>query len=743
MKFDAPLQDDPFANATVAGKPQDRVDAVAKVTGTAPYAFERHDVAPNAVYGWIVGAAIAKGRISSIDAREAEVAPGVLAVVTHANAGPLGQAKTNAVPLLAGPDVVHRDQAVALVVATTLEQARDAAHRLKIRYARGRGGRYDLAAGRGSAKKPPPDEESGEDPDSSVGDFEGAFARATAKIDRTYTVPPQSHAMMEPYATTAAWEGSKLTLWTSNQMVAWAVRDTAATLKMDPKDVRIVSPYIGGGFGGKLWVRADAVLAALGARAVGRPVKVAMARPLMANNSVHRPGTIQRLRIAATPDGVIQAISHDTWSGNVEKGKPEEASKQTRVLYAGANRRTTQRLVTLDLPEGNAMRAPGEAPGMMALEVAMDELAETLRMDPVELRVRNDTQHDPEKGPQRAYSSRKLVECLRSGAERFGWSRRDPTPGRVRDGRWLVGMGMAAAFRPAPVQDSAARVAVDGQGRVTVETDMTDIGTGSYTILAQTAAELLGVPLERVTVRLGDSRFPVSAGSGGQWGAASSTAGVWAACTALRKTLAERAGIAPERAVFRDGRVGDGANAGAARPLGEVAGAGGASAEEKLAFGDLQKTFVVATFGAHFCEVGVDAATGEVRIRRQQGTFAAGRILNPKAARNQIIGSMTMGVGAALMEECVVDGRLGHFVNHDLAEYHVPVHADIPEQDIVFLDEVDGKASPLGAKGVGELGICGAPAAVANAVYNATGVRVREFPITLDKLMTGMRERRA
>ena len=744
MKFDAPLKDDPLAEGRVAGRPQDRLDAIAKVTGTAPYAYERHDVAPSAVYGWIVGAPIAKGRISSIDSREAEVAPGVLAVVTHANAGPLGQAKTNAVPLLAGPDVVHRDQAVALVVAATLEQARDAAMRLRIRYARGRGGRYDLAAARPSGKKPPPDEQSGEDADSAAGDFEAAFARAPVKVDHTYSVPAQSHAMMEPFATTAAWEGGKLTVWTANQMVAWAVRDLAATLKLPASDVRVVSPYVGGGFGGKLWIRADVLLAALGARAVGRPVKVAMARPLMANNSVHRPATIQRLRIAASRDGAIQAIGHDTWSANVEKGKPETASKQTKVLYAGAHRKTTERVGTLDLPEGNAMRAPGEAPGMMTLEVAMDELAEALSMDPVELRIRNDVQFDPEKGPSRPYSSRKLVECLRSGADRFGWSRRDPRPGRVREGRWLVGMGMAAAFRPAPVQDSAARVACDGEGRVVVETDMTDIGTGSYTILGQTAAEMLGVPLERVTVRLGDSRFPVSSGSGGQFGAASSTGGVWAACTSLRKTLAERAGVPVERAVFRDGRVVDrDAPAGTGRTLGELAGSAGASAEEKLEFGDLQKKFVVATFGAHFCEVGVDAATGEVRIRRQSGTFAAGRILNPKAARNQVIGSMTMGVGAALMEENVVDTRLGYFVNHDLAEYHVPVHADIPEQDVVFLDELDDKASPLRAKGVGELGICGAPAAVANAIYNACGVRVREFPITLDKLLTGLRERSA
>ncbi|MHA6769550.1 aldehyde oxidoreductase molybdenum-binding subunit PaoC [Sphingobium ummariense] len=729
MKFDTPATTNPIDRGRVVGIPHDRIDGAAKVTGTAPYAYERHDAAPKPAYGWIVGSAIASGTIRSIDLKAAEAAPGVLGIVTYENAGPLEKGDFNTARLLGGPKVEHYEQAVALVVADTLENARDAAKLVQIDYAPATG-RFDLAGERANAVKPKAS--FGSEPDTSVGDFDGAFAKAAVKVDQTYTTPDQSHAMMEPHATIAAWNGDMLTLWTANQMVAWGVGDVAKTLKIKKENVRIVSPYIGGGFGSKLFVRADALLAALGARQVGRPVKVAIARPQIPNNTTHRPATIQRIRLGADRNGVIDAIAHDVWSGDLPGGGPETAAQQTRLLYRGANRITTHRLATLDLPEGNAMRAPGEAVGLLALEVAMDELAEACGVDPVELRIRNDVQFDPEAGPQRPFSSRKLVECLRQGADRFGWNRRNPKPGQVRDGRWLVGMGMASAFRNNLVQTSGARVGVDAEGRVTVETDMTDIGTGTYTIIGQTAAEMLGVPLEAVTVKLGDSRFPVSAGSGGQWGANSSTAGVYAACMALRAKLAEKAGFAADQTDFEDGLVKQGNRS---QKLGALAGREGLWAEDKMEYGDLEKRYAQATFGAHFCEVGVDVDTAEVRIRRMGGAFAAGRILNPKSARSQVIGAMTMGAGAALMEELVVDTRFGFFVNHDMAEYQVPVHADIPQQDVLFVDELDDKSSPMKAKGVGELGICGAGAAVANAIYNATGVRLRDYPLTIDKLL--------
>ena len=413
---------------------------------------------------------------------------------------------------------------------------------------------------------------------------------------------------------------------------------------------------------------------------------------------------------------------------------------------------TAMRLAVLDLPEGNAMRAPGEAPGLMALEIAIDELAEKLGMDPVALRIKNDTQVAPDnpakpesddpqskaqEGPQNRqvpFSQRRLVECLELGAKHFGWDMRSRKPGFTRDGRWLIGLGVAAAFRNNMNSPSGARVRLDGKGTVTVETDMTDIGTGSYTIIAQTAAEMMGVPLDRVVVRLGDSSFPTSCGSGGQWGGNSSTAGVFAACTKLRESVAQKLGFNDDEVTFADGEVRSGNRS---VPL-SVAGA--LEAQDTMEYGNLAERYQQSTFGAHFVEVAVDSATGESRIRRMLAVCAAGRILNPKTARSQVIGAMTMGAGAALMEELAVDKRLGFFVNHDLAGYEVPVHADIPHQEVIFLDETDPISSPMKAKGVGELGIWGVAAAIANAIYNATGVRVRDYPITLDKLLERLPE---
>ena len=725
MKFDTPATTNPIDQMKVVGKPLDRIDGPRKTTGTARYAYERDDAVPNAAYGQIVGAGIAKGEIAALDIAAARAAPGVLAVVTARNAGRLGKGKLNTARLLGGPKIQHYHQAVALVVAETFEQARAAAQLVQVTYVPAKG-EFSLADAKSSAKKP-----AKERADTAVGDFAGAFAAAPVQLDATYTTPDQSHAMLEPHASTAAWDGDKLTVWTSNQMIDWSRTDLAATLGIPKEKVRLISPFIGGGFGAKLFLRADAVLAALGARAAGRPVKVALSRPLVFNNTTHRPATIQRIRIGAGRDGKITAIGHESWSGDLPGGRLETAVQQTRLLYAGAHRMTAMRLAVLDLPEGNAMRAPGEASGMMALEIAMDEMAEKLGLDPVEFRIRNDTQVDPEK-PQRPFSQRQLNQCLRLGAERFGWSQRRAQPAQQRDGRWLVGMGMAAGFRNSPVMKSAARVRVDGQGVVTVDTDRTDIGTGSYTIIAQTAAEMMGVAIDKVVVRLGDSTSPVSAGSGGQWGANSSTSGVYAACMKLRAAIAEKQGFNSAEVVFADGQVRSGARS---MTLAQAAGDSGVTAEDTMEFGDLDKKYQQSSFAGHFVEVGVDAATGEIRMRRMLAVCAAGRILNPKSARSQVIGAMTMGVGAALMEDLVVDKRRGFFVNHDLAGYEVPVHADIPHQEVIFLDETDPTSSPMKAKGVGELGLCGVAAAIANAVYNATGLRVRDYPVTLDKLL--------
>lgn len=723
MEFNAPAGTNLFDRARIVGKSTPRIDGPLKTTGKAPYAAERHDVAPDAAYGYIVGAAIAKGRVTAIDTEAARAAPGVLGIIStldHARPLPLGM--SNNTPLFGGAQINHYHQAIACVVAETFEQARAAAGLIQARYDRAKG-RFDLAAAVPGASLSEP--QNGNPGRKALGDFEAAFAAAPVKIDQHYSTPDESHAMMEPFATIAAWEDDRLTLWTSNQMIAWAKGSMAKILGIPEEKVRVDSPYIGGGFGGKLFIRADAVCAALAAKAVGRPVKIAMQRPLMANNATHRHATIQRIRIGAGRDGRITALAHENWSGNIGGTDGENATAQTLSMYAGANRLIANHVTTLDLPEGNAMRAPGEAPGHLALEVAIDELAEALGMDPVTLRILNEPASPPG-SPDKKFSDRNLVRCLREGAERFGWNRRNPKPAQVREGKWLVGMGVAAGYRGAPTETSGARVELR-DGRITVATDMTDIGTGSYTIIAQTAAETMGVPLDHVTVKLGDSADPASSGSGGQWGAASSTAGVYAACLALRRAIGAKLDFDGDTAVFADGRILAG-NRGFA-----LADAGTLTAEDEMRYGDIKDGYDIGTYAGHFCEVGVDIYTGETRIRRMLAVCDAGRILNPLSARSQVIGAMVMSAGAALMEELAVDKRFGFFVNHDLAGYEVPVHADIPDQEVVFLDTLDPLVTPLKAKGVGELGICGPGAAVANAIYNATGVRVRDYPITLDK----------
>jgi xanthine dehydrogenase YagR molybdenum-binding subunit len=727
MKFDHPAGANPIDHLRVVGQPLPRIEGPLKVTGTAPYAYEWHEEVPGAVYAHIVGAPVGHGHVTAIDAGEALAMPGVLAVYTPANTPPLGKRSTLVVPVWAGPEIAHFGQPVALAVAETLEAAIAAAHALRITCTEAPG-IYDLAAARADA---PLYTMPGGAAPSDIGDFDGAFAAAPVTLDETYATPAHSHAMIEPQATVASWEGDHLTLRTSNQMVRWSVAAVCGSLGIKPDQLTLLSPYIGGGFGAKLFVHADAILAALAARDLGRPVKLAYTRPQTFNLSTHRPATIQRLRFGAERDGRITAIAHESWSGNQPGGFVEAAIQQSKLLYAGANRKMASYLADMALPEGHAMRAPGEASGMMALEVAMDELAEKLGMDPVELRLVNDTMEDPEK-PGRPFSHRDLAGCLRLGAEHFGWDDRPRAPASRREGNRWIGYGVAAAFRNNIATKSGARVTIDGDGGVTVETDMTDIGTGSYTILAQTAAEMMGLEIGQVRVILGDSRLPASAGSGGQFGAHCSTSGVYAACVALRDSAAWRLGFNIADATFIGGEV---RSAGRSRPLADAAGI---SAEDAIEYGAMGKHAQQSTFGAHFVEVAVDAHTAEVRVRRMLAVCSAGRILNPMTARSQVIGCMTMGLGAALMEEMLVETRHGLFLNHDLAGYEVPVHADIPQQEVIFLDEVDPQASPMKAKGVGELGLCGTAAAVANAVYNAVGVRVRAYPITPDRLLAGM-----
>lgn len=697
---------------TMTGRPINRVDGPLKVSGRATYAFEHWGVG-QPLYGFIVGATIGKGRITRIDSTRAERALGVRLVMTHRNAPAQGTPDPSvpsqyarAFPVLSGPEVHHYGEPVALVVAETYEQARAAASLVDVEYAV-EPGRFDFA-GRLDTAYAPAKVNAGLATDSAVGDFESGFAGAEVKVDRVYTTPYECSQPMEMHACMVVPRGEDLDIYVSAQMLGQARTAIASTLKMEPERLHLVTPFVGGGFGSKLGIHAETILAALAARVLKEPVKIALTRQQIFHLIGVRPTTSQRVRFGAGRDGRLVAVGHDvTMHTSPLSEYAEQSATPARDLYAAPNRLTRHRLVELDVPRGEDVRAPGEAPGLLAFESAMDELAHELGMDPIDLRILNEPTSHPERGLP--FSDRRLVECMREGARRFGWERRPTKPASLRDGRWLVGYGMAAAIRMQFQAETVVKVRMRPDGVAVVRTDMTDLGTGTYTIVTQVAADALGLPLDRVRVEMGHSDYPPGAGSGGSWGATNTCTAVHRACKALREQLKNK-------------EVPD----------------GGLEAEGRLPWMSEEpnyKTYSIHAYGAHFAEVGVDADTAEIRLRRMLGVFAPGRIFNAKTARSQLIGGMTFGVSMALHEEAVVDPRTGAFVNRDLAGYLVPVHADIPEIDAVLLDGLDDKANELGAKGVGELGNCGANAAVANAVFNATGVRVRDFPITIDKLL--------
>jgi xanthine dehydrogenase YagR molybdenum-binding subunit len=718
---------------TMIGQPINRVDGPLKVSGLATYAYEHWD-AGQPLYGFIVGATIGRGRVTGIDTSRAEQSPGVRLVLTYQNAPAQGTRDVSifseywrAQPRLSSPEIHHYGEPVALVVATAFEQARAAANLVDVEYAV-ETGNYDFAARQEQAYAPKV-VNGGMATDTAVGNFDTAFAAAEVKIDQLYTTPYHFSQPMEPNACMAVPHGDELTIYVSAQIVDSARTSVAGTLMIDRQRVHVVAPFIGGGFGSKLGIHSETILAALAARRLNQPVKVAMARQQIFHLAGVRPTSSQRVRLGAERDGRLVAIAHEV---NMYTSPLAEFAEQTaacsRALYAAPNRVTSHRLTPLDLPRGEDVRAPGEAPGLLAVESAMDELAHALGMDPVELRIRNEPTVDPERGVP--FSDRRLVDCIREGARRFGWERRPMQPASLREGRWLVGYGMAAAIRMHFQAPTKARVRMGPDGIAVVQSDMTDIGGGTYTILTQVAAEALGLPADRVRVELGRSEFPLSWGSGGSWGASNTSNAVLRACEALREKLLASARDKSEplsEIVARNYPQG-------LEVEGELTGMGFPGMETDLNYRD----YSIHSYGAHFAEVGVDVDTAEIRLRRMLGVFAAGRFLNAKTARSQLIGGMTWGVSYALLEQAVIDTRSGAFVNRDLAEYLVPVHADIVELDAVLLDGFDDKANALGAKGIGELGISGSGAALANAVFNATGVRVRDFPITLDKVLPGL-----
>ncbi|MEH3159456.1 MAG: xanthine dehydrogenase family protein molybdopterin-binding subunit [Sphingomonas taxi] len=712
----------------VIGKPIDRIDGPKKVAGQATYAAEY--ALDNVAYGYLVRATVGAGKIVDLDASIAKAMPGVIDVITDYASfirNPQQGGETTA-PAQGVENVAYHGEIIAIVIADSYEVARDAALQVKVRYEPGEG-RYSFLAHREEAEKPKPQQIP---PYHEQGDIDRAMAEAAHSVDVTYTTPSQNSAAMEPHASLAVWEEGKLTLYGAYQMPASDKQQLAKALGVSADKVRIVAAYVGGGFGSKLGIAPESVAAAIAAKRLDRPVKAVMARQQVFDATVRRSNTEQRMRLGADANGKLTAIVHETLTSNLP-GEDffEPAGVSTHFLYEGANRRITHDIVRLDWMLAGSMRAPGEAVGLIALEGAMDELAERIGIDPIELRRRNEPAVDPEKNIP--YSSRSLIPCLERGAEAFGWGERKAA-GTDRRGDWLHGIGVAAAARSNMLQKSAAKVSIDGQGKAHVETDMTDIGTGTYTILGQIAAEILGLPIEDVTVHLGDTDAPPGAGSGGSWGASSSGSSVYLACEALRGKLAKAMGVDEGGLTLKDGRaIADNRSV----PIAELVG-DGMEATGQISGGHQEKTFNQASYGAHFCEVAVHAVTGEVRVKRMLGVFTAGRILNAKTARSQCLGGMTFGIGAALSEELVHDPRNGKVVNRDLAEYHVPVNADVPQLEVEFLPERDIQANPLHAKGLGELGICGAAAAVGNAIYNATGVRVRDYPLTLDKLLDGL-----
>jgi xanthine dehydrogenase YagR molybdenum-binding subunit len=688
------------------GAPLDRIDGPLKVTGAARYAYE-YPVA-GVTYVFPVQSTIAKGRIVSIDASAARALPGVLAVLWHENAPRLVPVDDAELAVFQTDAVAYRGQIVAAVVAETLEIARHAASLVAVRYEE-QPHDVELRADRNDLYKP---QSIGGflQTDTFAGDVEAGLGSAPVSLDHTYTTPAEHHNPLEPHATIAIWDddGRSVTLYDSNQG-PHTIHDTiSAAFGLPPERVRVISPYVGGGFGSKLFVHPPMILATMAAQAARRPVKIALTRQQMFALTGYRTPTIQRLRLGAERDGRLTAIAHDVveQTGIIHEFA-EQTAAATRMLYAAPNRRTTHRLARLDMPVPMYMRAPGECPGIFALESAMDELAIACGLDPIELRLRNEPTVDPE--TDRPFSSRGLAACLRAGAQRFGWQGRDPQPRARPDGRWLIGTGVAASTYPVIQFPATALAQVDRAGRYSVRIDASDIGTGAWTALTQIAADALEAPLERVQLEIGDSALPAAGLAGGSAGTASWG---WAVVEAARKL----------RARLHD-------------EYGGVVPAAGLEATGAFETNPAAQRFSMHAFGAQFAEARVNIDTGEVRVPRLLGVFAAGRIINAKTARSQFLGGMAWGLSMALHEESVLDPRFGDYVNHDFAEYHIATNADVGEIDVSWIEEEDPHVNPLGAKGIGELGIVGTAAAIANAVYHATGVRVRDLPITLDKLL--------
>ncbi len=734
------------------GQPLERIDGRLKVTGRALYAAE-HPV-PNTVAAVLVMSTIPKGRISRMETTAAERAPGVLAVMTPFNTPKLPE-EANAdkakptnrkLQLLQDDQVFYSNQPIAVAVADTLENATHAAELVRVEY-EAEPFNVALEAGVSGAYNPKKVGGSGDEADYARGNVSEGKAGASAHSRHSYITPMETHNPMEPHATIAVWDGTeKLTLFDATQGVFNDRQRVAKLLGLQPDNVRVVSPFLGGGFGSKGPTWSHVVLCAMAAKQVGRPVRLVVKREQMFGPLGYRSRTHQTVALSAKRDGTLTSIEHDTFDQTSSFDQfAEPCGLQARMLYEAPNVSSTHRLVRLDMGTPSFMRAPGEAPGNYALESAMDELSYALNMDPLELRLRNYSERDPE--TSKPWSSKSLRDCYLRGAERFEWSKRKPAVRATRDGHWLIGQGMATACYPTRRSEANAVAKLRADGSVLVEAGTQDLGTGTYTVMTQIAADSIGLAPQQVTFRLGDTQFPETPVSGGSQTAASTGSAVKLAGQALREKLVQMAimdaasplhNLGANDVAIEAGYLVSRSDPGKRESLAAfMSRQGGREIEARAGAkpGEERKEYSMFAFGAAFVEVRVDAELGEVRVNRMVGAYSAGKILNPRTARSQLMGGMIWSIGMALTEETVVDKKRGRIVNANLAEYHVPVNRDAPTVDVITVEEADPHVNQAGVKGIGEIGITGATAAIANAVFHATGKRIRELPITPDKLI--------
>ncbi len=729
------------------GKPLNRVDGKLKITGRARYAAEFP--LENLAYAVCLSSTVARGRIQSIDTKAAEGLPGVLGIITHENVPKLqpvepfsqgGQAAEKRQPLQE-PVIHHSGQHIGVVIADTLELATYAASLVSVTYEEEKP-IVDLNRERGETFEP--EAVFGKPPKFVRANPEAGLAEAEVRVEETYTTPTENHNPMEPPAITAVWEGEKLTVYDATQYTFGLRTALSKSLSIPEENVRVVCHFIGGAFGCRGTVWPHVVLSAIAAREVGRPVKLVLTRQQMFDVIGHRAETEQNVKLGATSDGKLTAIIHDGISHTSMFDEfVEPFTIATHMLYACPNLQASQRLVRLNKGTPTFMRAPGETPGTYALESAFDELAYALKLDPIKLRLRNHADIDPDKNLP--WSSKSLKECYQLGAEKFGWSQRNPEPRSMRDGRYLIGMGMATATYPAYHFPASAKAMILADGTALVQSGTHEMGTGTATVMAQLAADTLGFPVERVRFELGDTELPRASVSGGSATVGSVGTAVHGAATDVRAKVLEMARSdrnsplyqVSEEVAFADGRLFVKSDPAKGETYADILSRHNleqVEADYEAQFNQEEK-YSKHGFGAQFVEVRIDPDFGEVRVSRYTAAFATGRILNHKTARSQFMGGIIMGIGMALMEETLTDPDLGRVVNPNLAEYHVPVNADIPKIDIHIIDEEDPHVNPIGTKGIGEIGITGVAAAVANAVYHATGKRIRNLPITPDKVM--------